>query len=49
MFNREFDLQVILDQHSDFLEEYLTKFNKLTVLRELEYQGVNYIHAIDLV
>ena len=49
MFNREFGLPIILDQHSDFLEEYLTEFKKLTASREVNYQGVNYIHAIDLV
>ena len=49
MFNREFDLPVILTHHSEFLEEYLAEFKKLTASREVEFEGVDYIHAIDLV
>ena len=49
MFNREFDLPEILTHHSEFLEEYLAEFKKLTASREVEFEGVDYIHAIDLV
>lgn len=49
MFNMDFDLQAILGHHVDYLEEQLEEFTKLTASREIEYEGVLYVHAIDLV
>ena len=49
MFNMDFDLQAIHGHHIDYLEKLIKEFTKLTSHREFEYEGVLYVHAIDLV
>ena len=49
MFNVQFDLPIIIEHHRDYLNDQLEDFRRLTASREVEYQGVQYVHAADLV
>ena len=49
MFNVQFDLPVIISHHRDYLKDQLEDFIRLTASREVDYQGVHYVHASDLV
>ena len=49
MFNTNFDLEAVLGRHLDYLEEPLKDFSQLTKSKEIEYKGVLYVHALELV
>ena len=49
MFNSSFDIAAIVKHHIEFLQDELEEFKKQTESREVKYQGVHYVHAMDLV
>ena len=49
MFNREFKMSSILEQHKDFLSDHLVAFQELTEVGRVEEGGRTFVHINQIV